>query len=119
MAYRFNQIQPSAGFDLAIAAINRNFNKLDREAVTKIVKGPNNSNAILFGMRPDGTFGIDFSDANGVLRAQFGQTAKGFGLILYDPDGTSRVLLGNAPNDGRTGEWISLPGNDVLNLLGG
>jgi hypothetical protein len=119
MAYRFNQIQPSAGFDLAMAAVNRNFQRLDKEAVTKIVKGPNNTNAILFGLRPDGTFGIDFSDSNGTLRATFGQTAKGFALIIYDPDGTSRVLIGNAPDDGRAGEWISKPGIDVIQALGG
>jgi hypothetical protein len=118
MSFRFKPIQPSAGFNLALESINKNFQRLDREAVTKIIKGPNNTDAILFGMRSDGTFGIDFKDSTGALRASFGQTGGGFGLIIYDPDGTSRILIGNAPNDGRAGEWISKPGIDVIGLLG-
>lgn len=117
MSYRFTPIQQGAGLAQVVAMMNSNFQKLDREAVTKIVKGPNNTTAALFGMRDDGTFGIDFSDKTGVRRASFGQTENGFALVLYDPSGTARILLGNAPDDGRVGEWISKAGIDVIEAL--
>lgn len=42
-----------------------------------------------------------------------------YGLIGLDEDGTRRILLGSAPDDGRIGFWISKEGQDVIELLGG
>lgn len=40
-------------------------------------------------------------------------------LIGYDATNTPRWLLGQAPDDGREGFWISRPGQNVWTLLGG
>lgn len=78
------------------AQAHKNFAQLDREAVTKVFKGPNGPRVIQ-GQLPYG----------------------GYGMLLYDDDGTPRVLIGTAPDDGRIGTWVSKPGQSVITLLGG
>ena len=76
--------------------INRNFQKLDIESVTKTFSGPS-GNSIIQGRLPYGKYG----------------------QIYYDNDGVARILIGQAPDDGRMGIWISSEGEDVITLLGG
>lgn len=92
----FQPINPQSSQSNAMAQINQNFARLDREAVTKVFKGPNGPRVIQ-GALPYG----------------------GYGILLYDDDGTPRVLIGTAPDDGRIGTWVSKPGQSVITLLGG
>lgn len=39
------------------------------------------------------------------------------GFTYAEIDGTNRILIGAAPNDGRIGNWISKPGIDVIEEL--
>lgn len=59
-------------------------------------------------------------DDNGNIVARFGQqNASRYGMLLSDSTGTPRVLIGQSPDDGRMGVWISKPGLSVITLLGG
>jgi hypothetical protein len=40
-----------------------------------------------------------------------------YGLLIYDDSGLPRVLIGQAPKDGRPGVWISKSGFDVINEI--
>ena len=93
-----NRLQNIAPNDMKSMAnmINRNFQKLDVESVTKTFSGPS-GNSIIQGRLPSGKYG----------------------QIYYDNDGVARILIGQAPDDGRMGIWISKEGQDVLTLLGG
>ena len=97
MPNKFVPVNPGSDFKAATNQINRNFAELDREAVTKTFKGPNSTNAIIEGRLPDGKYG----------------------RLQSDPDGTRRILLGQAPDDGRQGFWITKSGKDVITELGG
>ena len=79
----------------AFAQINRNFQMIDGEGITKTFNGPNRNHSIVQGRLPNGKYG----------------------QIYYDDDGTARILIGQAPDDGRMGVWVSQPGQDVLDLL--
>lgn len=39
------------------------------------------------------------------------------GFTYAELDGTNRIHIGAAPNDGRIGDWISKPGVDVIEEL--
>lgn len=80
-----------------MAVINNNFATLDAEAVTKVFKQTGNNNAIITGK---------YNDTR-------------YGQVLYDVNGVPRILIGQAPDDGRPGIWISVEGQNVLTLLGG
>jgi len=45
-------------------------------------------------------------------------TANG-STTWYDTSGVPRILIGQAPDDGRMGEWVSKTGQNVYTLLGG
>jgi hypothetical protein len=94
MSYRFMPIN-SSSTAAQVAQINKNFAELDREAVTKTFKGPGGKHSILQGKLPNDRYG----------------------QIYYDNDGTARILIGQSPDDGRMGIWISKPGKDVISLL--
>jgi len=79
-----------------IDQINQNFAQLDNESVVKIFKN-GDDNAIIFGRYADGRYG----------------------LLISDDAGVPRILIGQAPDDGRPGSWISKEGENVLTLLGG
>lgn len=77
------------------AQVNDMVRKLNYEQQTKIFNGPNNTTAVTIGRYADGRYG----------------------LLIADDSGTNRILIGQAPNDGRPGAWVSKEGKDVLTLL--
>lgn len=94
MPNRFPSVQGSGNpaFD---AAINKNFAMMDVENLTKTFNGPNGTKSIIQGRLPNGRYG----------------------QVYYDESGVARILIGQAPDDGRMGIWVSTEGQDVLTLL--
>ena len=94
MPNRFQNVQGSGNpaFD---AGVNRNFAVMDGESLTKKFNGPNGTSSIIQGRLPNGRYG----------------------QVYYDENGVARILIGQAPDDGRMGIWISSDGEDVLELL--
>lgn len=94
-----NRFQSITGTDIQsiVRQINRNFQVLDTENVTKTFKGPNATNSIVQGRYRDGRYG----------------------QVYYDENGVARILIGQAPDDGRMGIWVSSAGVDVITTLGG
>jgi hypothetical protein len=45
--------------------------------------------------------------------------ASQYGFVGTDTDGTRRILIGQSPDDGRSGIWVSKAGVDVITELGG
>ena len=78
-----------------VATLNKNFGELDGETVTKVYKGANNQIAIIEGKLP---------------------YEGGYGLLIYDSDGDSRVLVGIAP-DGSIGLFVSKTGEDLISAF--
>lgn len=94
MPNRFTPITSTQSTKAALQQINQNFMQLDAEAYTKVVqKGGNNQ--VMFGKLPNGRYG----------------------LLIYDNDGRARVLIGQAPKNGRPGVWITKAGYDVLSEI--
>lgn len=93
----FQPISPDTSHDDMMAAINNNFARLDGEAVTKVIKQAGGKIAMIEGRLPYG----------------------GFGTLYYDKNGIPTELIGQAPDDGRVGHWITKPGIDVIKQLGG
>lgn len=94
MPNRFTPITSTQSTKAALQQINQNFMQLDAEAFTKTVqKGGNNQ--IMFGKLPNSRYG----------------------LLVYDDSGLPRILIGQAPKDGRPGVWISKAGFDVINEI--
>jgi hypothetical protein len=61
-----------------------------------------------------------FNGANGDTALQIGKYDTGkYGLVGYDTSGYRRILIGQAPDDGRPGIWVSKSGIDVITELGG
>lgn len=117
MGVRFTPIGAGARLEEVIATLNRNLGKFDRESITKTINGPDNTTAVLLGLRTDGTFGLDFNDRNGNKLVSIGQFGFGYGILLYE-NGIPCILLGSAPDDGRMGFWSASKGKNVLELLG-
>ena len=91
MPYRFTPIDSNQNTQEALQRINHNFMELDAEAFTKTVaKGGNNQ--ITFGKLQNGRYG----------------------LLIYDGGGMPRILIGQAPRDGRVGVWATKEGFNVL-----
>jgi hypothetical protein len=40
-----------------------------------------------------------------------------YGILLYDDTGIPRILIGQAPDNGRPGIWVSKENVDVLKAL--
>lgn len=95
MPNRFLPAAESSNLEDVIRLMNGNFSQIDNEGLTKTFRGPK-GNSIIQGRLPYG----------------------GYGQIYYDSDGTARILIGMAPDDGRMGIWMSKPGVDVLTQLG-
>lgn len=96
MPNRFVPIGQNTEMGSLIKAVNNNFSQIDSESVTKTFKQAN-GNAVIQGKLPYGKYG----------------------LLLYDENGVARVLVGQAPDDGRVGVWVSGPDQDVIEQLGG
>lgn len=83
----FVPINPGTPIDMAIAAINNNFAKLDSDAVTKTYKQAN-GNAIVQGKLPyDGGYGSLYYDANGVPSVLIGIAPSGRTVIRASKEG--------------------------------
>jgi hypothetical protein len=94
MPNRFTPITSTQSTKAALQQINQNFMQLDAEAFTKTVqKGGNNQ--VMFGKLPNNRYG----------------------LLIYDDGGMPRILIGQAPKDGRPGVWITKSGFDVINEI--
>ena len=95
----FSPIQLIPGMDQGTqaSAINNNFRQIESENRSKTIL---NSNGV-----PQLTIGM-YGDSN-------------YGIVGYDLDGTRRILIGSSPSDGRIGIWVSKPGIDVIEALGG
>ena len=92
MPYRFDPINSNQNPKKAFQQINKNFMMLDAETYTKTVSGGGNKQ-LTSGKLPNGRYGE----------------------IVYDSGGMPRILLGQAPANGRPGLWITKDGYNVLN----
>jgi len=75
--------------------INDMVRSLNKEQQIKTFNGPGGSPAITIGKYAEGRYG----------------------LLISDDTGLRRVLIGQAPDDGRPGSWVSKEGEDVITLL--
>lgn len=91
MPNRFTPINSKMNVQKALQQINNNFMMLDAEAYSKTISGGGNPQMV-----------------SGKL-----QNGK-YGEVFYDTQGTPRILIGQAPKDGRPGIWITKPGFNVL-----
>ena len=107
-------------------AINNNFRQIEAENRTKVIKDKEGKEQILIGQNPDGRYGIYIGDtitiSDGVISTYDDDgnlriTLEGGNVIVRDVSGTRRILMGNAPDDGRSGLWVSAPGKDVIEEL--
>lgn len=98
MPNTFQPISASGDAGLQASQINANFRKLDNESVVKVFKN---------------------GDQNAIINGRYQTDPNRYGQLFYDEDGVPRILIGQAPDDGRPGVWISDDGQNVLELLGG
>lgn len=92
MPNRFTPINSNQSVQTGLQIANKNFMMLDAEAFTKTVQKGGNAQST-FGKLPNGRYG----------------------LLIYDDSGMPRILIGQAPGDGRPGIWITKNGFNVLN----
>jgi hypothetical protein len=92
MPNRFSPLSSKASLQSVIRQTNDNFRQLDAEANSKTIIAGGGKNAMLSGRLPNGRYGE----------------------VFYDSTGTARILIGQAPKDGRPGIWVTKPGFDVL-----
>lgn len=95
----FSPKQLTPGMDPAMSATitNDNFRRIAAENRTKTILNEQGTEQLTIGMYGGSRYGI----------------------VGYDLDGTRRILIGSAPDDGRIGIWVSKPGVDVITALGG
>ena len=91
MPNRFQPINSSQSTKAALQQINNNFMMLDAETYTKTTTNGKNSQMVS-GKLPNGRYGE----------------------VFYDAGGMPRILIGQAPGDGRPGIWITKEGFNVL-----
>ena len=92
MPNRFTPITSKQNTQKALQAINNNFMMLDAETYSKTISGGGSTQMIT------------------------GKLSNGrYGEVFYDTSGMPRILIGQAPNNGRPGIWITRPGYNVLN----
>lgn len=91
MPNRFTPINSKQDVQEALQAINNNFMMLDAETYAKTISNGKNSQMVS------------------------GKLSNGrYGEVFYDAGGMPRILIGQAPNDGRPGVWITKEGFNVL-----
>lgn len=91
MPNRFTPINSNQSTKEALQRINNNFMMLDAETYSKTISGGGNPQMIS------------------------GKLANGrYGEVFYDAGGMPRILIGQAPTDGRPGIWITKQGFNVL-----
>ena len=92
MPNRFSPLSSKASFSGTIRQINDNFRQLDAETNSKTIMAGGGKTAMVTGRLPNGKYGE----------------------VFYDSTGTPRILIGQAPGDGRPGIWITKAGYNVL-----
>ena len=91
MPNRFTPINSNQSTKEALQRINNNFMMLDAETYSKTISGCGNPQMIS------------------------GKLSNGrYGEVFYDAGGMPRILIGQAPTDGRPGIWITKQGFNVL-----
>ena len=93
MPNRFTPLSSKAGLSSIVRQVNDNFRQLDAETNSKTNMAGGGKKAMLSGRLPNGKYGE----------------------LFYDSTGTPRILIGQAPKDGRPGIWVTKPGFNVLN----
>ena len=93
MPNRFSPLSTKAPLPSVIRQVNDNFRQLDAETSSKTIMGVGGKNAMQSGRLPNGKYGE----------------------VFYDSTGLPRILIGQAPKDGRPGIWVTKPGFNVLN----
>lgn len=91
MPNRFQPINSEQDLKEALNIINHNFMMLDAETYTKSI-GNGKNDQITSGKLSNGRFGD----------------------VYYDASGMPRILIGQAPGNGRPGIWITKEGYNVL-----
>lgn len=92
MPNRFSPLSSKAGLPSIVRQVNDNFRQLDAETNSKTIIAGGGRNAMLSGRLPNGRYGE----------------------VFYDATGTPRILIGQAPKDGRPGIWITKAGFNVM-----
>lgn len=91
MPNRFTPINSNQSVQTGLQIANKNFMMLDAEAYSKTISNGKNSQMVS-GKLPNGRYGE----------------------VFYDAGGMPRILIGQAPGDGRPGIWITKEGYNVL-----
>ena len=91
MPNRFTPINSKQDTQKALQTINNNFMMLDAETYAKTISNGKN-NQMVSGKLSNGRYGE----------------------VFYDAGGMPRILIGQAPGDGRPGIWITKEGFNVL-----
>lgn len=91
MPNRFTPILSNQSTKAALQAVNKNFMMLDAESYTKTIANGGNAQ-MTSGKLPNGRYGE----------------------VFYDAGGMPRIYIGQAPNDGRPGIWITKEGFNVI-----
>jgi hypothetical protein len=91
MPNRFTPINSKQNAQKAFQTINNNFMMLDAETYAKTISNGKNSQMVS-GKLPN----------------------RRYGEVFYDAGGMPRILIGQAPGDGRPGIWITKEGFNVL-----
>lgn len=92
MPNRFTPLSSKSKLSSIVQQINANFRQLDAETNSKTIMAGGGKNAMLSGRLPNGRYGE----------------------VFYDASGTPRILIGQAPKDGRPGIWVTKSGYNVL-----
>ena len=92
--------------------INDMVRSLNKEQQVKVFKGSTGKSALVVGKYADGSYGTAYYDVDGNLVSK----SDGKQTIFYDSS-DARILIGQAPIDGRIGIWISKEGIDVIDEL--
>ena len=95
MPNRFTPIDSSQSTKTALQIANKNFMALDAETFNKTIQN------------------------NGKNQMESGRLSNGrYGEVFYDAGGMPRILIGQAPGNGRPGIWITKAGFNVLEEVG-
>jgi hypothetical protein len=118
MANRFQTISSNASLPAIVTQVNRSFKVLDNENRLKEFRSTTGA-TMLQGSIDNDRFGTLFRQGDLDVMFDGFYRSDRYGKIMYDSSGVPIALQGQAPDDGRTGEWFAKPGQNVITLLGG
>lgn len=118
MTYRFQNVKSDASISAVVNQFNQKMAILDKEAVIKQFRG-NDGETLTLGKTGDQTLGMSMTQGEKVAMQVGKYNATRYGVVGYDVNGVPTQLLGQAPDDGRQGHWITPAGVNVLTKLGG